>query len=100
MVVGSLMCASEKENMVVESPLSSVKIRSGRFSTCNRARLLSVEDGQARVEVHTRRRTSRRGRDWTVVQTLEQRRQVHYTLCVAFHLRRVTVVGERETKLP
>ena len=51
MVVGSLMCASEKENMVVESPLSSVKIRSGRFSTCNRARLLSVEDGQARVEV-------------------------------------------------
>ena len=33
MVVGSLMCASEKENMVVESPLSSVKIRSGRFST-------------------------------------------------------------------
>ena len=49
-VVGSLMCASEKENMVVESPLSSVKIRSGRFSTCNRARLLSVEDGQARVE--------------------------------------------------
>jgi len=51
MVVGSLMCASEKENMVVESPLSSVKIRSGRFSTCNRARLLSVEDGRARVVV-------------------------------------------------
>ena len=54
MVVGSLMCASEKENMVVESPLSSVKIRSGRFSTCNRARLLSVEDGQARVELDYR----------------------------------------------
>ena len=49
MVVGSLMCASEEESMVVESPLSSVKIRSGRFSNEYRARLLSVEDGRARV---------------------------------------------------